>query len=200
MDRISNGEKGYSKDRIIMEEKGKLLFSNYMEPKFDKSRKAMDVFTIVLFVLFLTMIVIFRYYPNDEVGGFGLVFFTGSIAMVIYRYRFNSEDFRIHEYGIEARFLRKPKSKKAAHLGTPVGVRFFTFDKIEKIYHRTDIGKPIKNEPDQASIGWLIICIDISDSDLCCILPLSAISDVLFRLESLLGDEYYSVYQAPEDT
>lgn len=186
------------KDRKTTEDKGKLIFSNYMAPKFNKYRKAMDITTIVLFILFITTVVIVWYYPNECLSTFGLVFFIGFIAMLISRFRFNSEDFRIYEYGIEARFLRKPKSKKAAHLGTSAGVRYFPFDRIEKIYHRTDIGRPIRPEISQYSLGMILVCIEISDSGLCSYLPISAISDILPLLEYHLGDRWDSVYQAPE--
>lgn len=176
-------------------EKGDLIYSDYLSPKYDKLRMANDIMlkgsgiTAILsfFILLFFLIEIFAW--------IFLLSFFGFIFILFSSRSYKRRDFKIYTNGVEGYcsiykpFLNSPRWIRK-------GRKFIPYDDIEKIYHRTDIGKPIA-KANNFPIGALIVELKIKNSNLVCIIPWRALSEVLSILEKKFGKKWREIYIEP---
>ena len=135
--------------------KGKLIFNDYLSPKYDKMRYANKLMKYGCLILSFIGFVGYYFYRIQLFLGMFLVFLIG-FFFVILTERSYKNSISVYENGLEVE-CGKPRGGGSTW---SVGKKFIPFSEIESIYHETEMGDPEIGKT-KSILGLMIINIKI---------------------------------------
>jgi len=172
--------------------KGKLIYNDYLSPKYDRMRHANKVLKLIFIAASLTGLVGFIILPGDFLLGLLMVSLIG-LCMIVLLERSYYNAISVYENGLEVQ-CGKPRGG-GSHWS--VGKKFIPYTEIVSIFHGTDPESPDKGSMPTVFM-FILTSIKIRNKDYHGFIPPTSYEDVMPILQERFGEKWKDIYRNPK--